>query len=140
MSAYVVQDKTINKIISKLRLDRNGQWMLAKIKQDTGLDLNDNSDATIYGKSLLLMNIDAVNQRYSEHEDGTAELDSYKFKLEINHSKMNAYKAISCYLYQCSEGDVPNYALYRQVEDIKHSWAGDLVRSMPEYETAGGWD
>jgi hypothetical protein len=50
--------------------------------------------------------------------------------------RVTAYKAISCLLYQCAEGDVPECPLYQDLERLAARLAADIVRSLPEYEKA----
>lgn len=49
-------------------------------------------------------------------------------------------KVLDCYLYQCSEGDLPETSLlYKEVERARDELRAKIVRDLPEYE-AGPWD
>lgn len=69
------------------------------------------------------MNCEALGQRYGD--------DPIPFKFEeckrssTLKSKLDEaiFHRLSCYLYQCSEGDVPDHPLYKALRDIQNSIA-----------------
>ena len=54
-------------------------------------------------------------------------------------ARVQAYKSFRCFLYQCSEGDVPLSPLYKAVEAAADYLAAEIVPEIPEYEEAK-WD
>jgi hypothetical protein len=52
---------------------------------------------------------------------------------------IRALKATKCLLYQCGEGGVPEYKLYKALEKFAGVLALDFAESSPEYEAAA-WD
>ena len=135
MSAFIVEDNTINKIITKLAYDRDGDWLKRKLKEK-GYDLETLDGRAKLGWDMFSLNIRAVNMRY---EDGHAEDFrplNYRFMLEGNYLKISCLKSLRCWLYQCSEGDCDKSDLYRLMDEIAGDWALELVQAMPEYDKA----
>lgn len=89
------------------------------------------------------MNIKAVNYRYPDSIDipGTYENDSlvrYEFKsLRFNlPSPIQVLKSLQCFLYQCTEGDIPEMLLYKALKKWEGDLAINIVQSMPEWDSA----
>ena len=135
MSAFVVEDKTINKVVTKLAYDRDGDWLLRKLK-DAGYDLHTLEERTKLGWDMFSLNIRAVNMRYEDKPADQFRPLNYKYILEGNYPKISCIKSLSCWLYQCSEGDCDESPLYKLMEEIKTSWLYSVVSRLPEYEKA----
>lgn len=134
MSAFVVRDHTINRILSFLMNWRSREWSLQQFAKviDFG---HQNMDFTQkLGEALLAMNNDAVNQRYEENES----VPDYTFKFELVELPQ-ALRSLRCLIYQCSEGNVPETELYKQLDDLSHRWALELCERVPAYANAK-WD
>jgi hypothetical protein len=134
MSAFVVQDKTINRFICWMENDNyNNGWTKHRLEE-----LKLTTRETL-GKALFNLNCDAVNQRYG---DGQAEqfrpLD-YRFTYELVTTPHQALKSLECWLYQCSEGNVPETPLFQIMEDYSHRLCASIVHNMEQYERAR-WD
>lgn len=99
-----------------------------------GIYLDDPDHLKELGDELFALNADAVSQRYEE----PAEKIEYRFEWAACN-KYQALKSLSCLLYQCSEGDVPNRALYKALEDCKSALMYEIIARLPEYESAK-WD
>src|SRR4051812_1158656 len=77
----------------------------------------------LLGRDLYALNREAVRQRY-----GTADpVPEYRFRPPGDVPKVQLYKSLRCLLYQCSEGDVPETALYRRVEERANGLAREIV-------------
>ena len=96
---------------------------------------------------LTQMNYSAVNQRYKEHDFDTEPfINNYtRFKRPINYnngifeiptSYYQLLKTIDCYLYQCSEGNVPESALYKAVQSIRNTLANWIISNTPAFNAA----
>lgn len=137
MSAFVVEDKTINCIVNHLvfhRDDYGYEWReLAKLGIDLGTD---NGDLDL-SRRIAELNDRGVDARY---KPGTATSDRpepFKPHLFEKASIYQVYKSLQCWLYQCSEGDVPEDALYKLFEtEIKPAIAEAIISSLPEYKAA----
>jgi hypothetical protein len=139
MSAYIVEDATINAVISFLAKDRKGDYMRRQILEETGCDLETTLGREALGQAMFALNCNAVEQRYGDGEAKAFRDLDYKFALNIMASRFSAYKCLKCWLYQCSEGDVPDTSLlYAAMNRVKGEMADDIVSALPEYESAKG--
>ena len=145
MSAFVVDSKVINQIVFALDLaiQQEGQYPatfpdLRYINSKSLRELAE--EPSELGRTMYSMNINAVEQRYPDgdlpgtYTDGEA-LDAYKYRREET-SPIQVYKSLSCYLYQCSEGDVFELPLYNALKEFKSALAEHMVEKMPEYDKA----
>lgn len=98
--------------------------------------------------ALSEMNCNALNQRYI-HDDRA---EPEQFPKDYNHfeiagnyrdgafeipiSYYQLLKSIDCYLYQCSEGNVPELALYKAVKNIRAILANWIIRNTTAYNEA----
>ena len=121
MSSYIVEEKTINRILSFLK-DHNTteltDWEIRDwISKQRNFYTNDDEDLTSFGRKLYKMNIKAVNKRYAGKTDETF-LHKYEF-VYTDTSIEQVFNSIRCFTYQCSEGKVPNSKLYKQMERLE---------------------
>ena len=147
MSAFVVEHKAINRIVSKLKMQvqRGGLWeeqyVLAPILQAAEVARDGEDTWQNLGMALLAANVDAVQQRYPDdlpdNLPGTIgeTLLNYRYRYEMT-SRVQALKSLSCLHYQMAEGDVPERAIYKVLQDLKGQWAMQIVQDLPEYESA----
>lgn len=85
-----------------------------------------------FAKRLYNMNLDAISQRYAS---GAGDDYGYQFKNRLPIGcKVALYKKIRCLIYQCSEGDVPETDLYKQLNEISNALAHDIVTHSKEYD------
>lgn len=131
MSAFVVNTDTLNKIVSEMVAEANEDSMREMFKVADGWFyyplLVDDCQRLI--NDLHAMNVRAVNQRYGEDEQ--PERQHYTYQIT---RKIDAYKALRCFLYQCSEGDVPDEPLFKAMHELSNDWAHNIVIEMPEYD------
>lgn len=143
MSAFVVQDKTINDSIAFLKstID-NDNWILNPLSK-LGYDLSNRTDRERLAKDLFKLNIDGVNERYGDNQAQQFRPLDFKFVDGISSTKrMNIYqciKSLRCLIYQCSEGTVPERDLFKAIEEVVGRLAMHVVSSMPQYDKAE-WD
>jgi hypothetical protein len=107
MSAYMLDDDAIHRLVIALKVE--GFFA--------------GRDPTELGDALLQMNEAAVNARYNE---SSRRNEPYVFAQPPVFSAMQAYKTIRCYLYQCSEGEVPTWKLFGEVDAVRQFYA-DLL-------------
>jgi len=127
MSAYVVSKETIDRIVTFC--DSKGAehfWSYyPEIHKVFAGDCNK------LGQKMLVMNNKAVDARYSENNP----IEIYRFSL-VCTSIMQVYKSLQCFLYQCSEGDIPKSGLYQDLKKLEHDIAHDIISSTTEYGMA----
>lgn len=140
MSAYIVEDKCINRILSSMLDNADDAWLMNRLRELIGGEgfpvfspVNQES-LTSLGKSMLYMNAEAVSQRYDEPKE-TAPGDTYKFE-HLSTTRIQAIMSLACFLYQCSEGNVPDMALFKGLEEYRRILEHYVVESLPEYKEA----
>lgn len=99
-------------------------------------------------EKLRKMNIDAVNHRYGKNKKMYDELgysegyDIWK-SVELNDSLVQIQswhyqllKSLHHYIYQCSEGKIPDTELYKGIEKLINNLENFIATNQPEYEEA----
>ena len=133
MSCFIVDDKVIDKVIDLCRLFRPG----------LSYDLESPDGRLKFGRDLLAMNNRAYAARYTtspSEEDSDPPEYVYRgkhFLTPMEHADLcGHYKALRCFLYQCSEGKVDEEPLYRKLEETSNGIALHIVLHLPEYQAA----
>ena len=125
MSAFMVTQGTMQAIVGAM------DWSLSDAQR------------TAKGRELFAMNTRALRARYGPDAVGPKshqwQEPEFVYNPALNQSTVVAYKALGCFLYQCSEGDEPASGLYQDMEAISNSLAHSLARSLPGY-AAAPWD
>lgn len=134
MSAFLVENKTINKIANKVFSPNLDIYNTLEELKAIGI-----KDKETLGKELYKMNIEALNDRYGSAKDFANGLE-YQFKIEANYSLISVFESLNCFMYQCSEGNIPNTKLYKIMETLENLIARKLVYDMPEYDTIDAWN
>ena len=97
-----------------------------------------NNDPEELGKLLHSLNVKALVQRYGDNEEQyTYEHEERTPSSPIEKDLMIAlFHRLSCYLYQCSEGDVTEMWQYKTLREVQNSIAYRLVSDYmkPEFE------
>jgi hypothetical protein len=55
-------------------------------------------------------------------------------------SRIEFYRALRCWLYQCSEGDIPEGPVYQMMQGICNRLAHFIIERIPEYRDYPGWE
>ena len=144
MSAYMVEDKTINNIVAGIKrgFDNHGLDYPDFNRNDLnsfGLSDLDGTNLAKIGGYLFVMNIEAIEQRYGEGEAKTFRPLDYQYRSIIWPDAINLYKSIRCLLYQCTEGNVPETTIYKTLEEFARDIAEHIVHRLPAYEN-GEWE
>jgi hypothetical protein len=67
MSAYMVRDETINRVITWLSWEiTRSDWLKRKVDEELHLDLSKSNWEEELGHAMFQLNIDGVNERYGE--------------------------------------------------------------------------
>ena len=132
----MVQDKTINKIVTHFYLCHSANYIQGKIKKALGYDIKNWADCEKLAQEMFDLNARGVNEKYGAVQ--AAKFRPLNFKPAIlSVSAVSAFKAAQCWLYQCAEGTVPENIVYKffQLELIPHI-AEEIVESSAEYDNA----
>lgn len=124
MSAFIVSNETINRVVHGMTTDAMGCPRGMSCEAMDAL-----------GRRLHAMNAHAVEARYREPCDA---ITDYQYRSK-NYSKCEMLKAMNCLRYQCTEGNIPETALYDELCRAIEKLNAAIVDSLPEYESAP-WD
>lgn len=142
MSAFIVETETIDRIVTWVdgKLYRGHPYLYSKFGEAVGVNcrptewqiVHSDKLPNVLGQKLVAMNVAAVDQRYEERNP----VDMYRWRRALETSPVQALKSMQCLLYQCSEGNVPEWPLYKVLDDAISYLAQHIVERMPEYEKA----
>jgi hypothetical protein len=131
MSSFIVDDKTINSIVSFMFADKDSQRTIEALSAK-GIATRPQD----LGEEMYKLNLAAVEDRYGDYAAGQmCDLD-YRYRKMSAGSKVQVLKNLRCWLYQCSEGEIPETPLYQLMETYSGKLALNIVRTLPEYDTA----
>jgi hypothetical protein len=135
MSVYIVDTKTIDKIMSFLSWYLNGHDARAYYPT-----IGEYYNFSLYspvlrmnklGTALLEMNTEAVKSVSGNDHSPVV----YKYD-HCRVTKIEAIKALRCFLSQCDVGDVSASKLFEEMWEIMCGAALDIVEELPEYISA----
>ena len=144
MSAFVVSDSTINRVVSWINNETVGSngltyGRIGRILKGIGHAPDQDNFEVNLGLAMFDLNVLAVNQRYGDGEAEKFRPLDYAFKPATPGSVYQALKSLHCWHYQCAEGDVPETEFYKAFESVIHAIEGGIVSRLPQYEAAQ-WD
>ncbi len=132
MSAFMVEDKTINKIVAGLaNMERDFQP-----SKDLGFDLHTKEGKGAFGTALFALNLLGVEARYGEGQAKEFRPLNYVPRLEIPPDDVQLFKSLQCLLYQCAEGEVVENPLYIALEKVLDRLARHIVYNSNAYDKA----
>ncbi len=139
MSAYIVEDETINRVVGYLRIcgEDKKLWIPFPLKQ-IGYDLANPLHCKRLSEEMFTLNCDSIEQHYGE---GSAEDMSgghaFVHQVEFDgSSRTQVLKSLACFLYQACEGNCEKSLLYQALARIKGILAYDILSDMSLYENA----
>lgn len=138
MSAYVVDDKTINSIVGwmydAVKRKTDYSWCVRPI-QKLGYKLDTEFGCKRLAEEMFTLNCDSIEQRYGEGQAQEFRPLDFVFKLTRPLGHYQALKSMRCLLYQCCEGDVPEQSdLYNALDRVSLELSYQLVSRSKEYE------
>lgn len=136
MSAFVVKDKTINRVVTFLSMGRDLDW-IRRLLASNGYDLETDTGKKKLADDMFSLNVKGVDARYGEGEANHFRPLNFAYRLEPHFSTITAYKSLGCWLYQCQEGDIAEEsALYKLMSQVKGLIAEHIVSGLAEYDKA----
>lgn len=137
MSAFMVQDNTINRIVTWLTREvSTSHFAVDQLARKYAIDLVSEKWAEKLANAMFQLNCDGVHARYGEGEAEKFRPLNFTYKAEMCLSLVQVLKSLQCWMYQCCEGDVPDTKLYRFFEEVEHHLALKIVDCLPEYQKA----
>ena len=145
MSSYIVEDKTINRILAGISYaqyghDRYAPWptkLMGMERRDfcTSGEMDRLTKLAPIGAALQEMNEAAVHARYEGRHDDMAS-DPYEYATIPAPTIHQLYKSLRCLWYQCMEGDVPETDLFKAIESWMDRIAHSIVNRLDAVEAA----
>lgn len=121
MSAFIVPKQSIDAIVTYLtsarRFDRLPTWNAAHEDE--------------LGQLLWNLNHAAVDARYGRGRDIPLYTWTHR-SLELTP----LYKSVCCFIYQCTEGDIPETPTYKRLISLRHELADAIISSSKAYQLA----
>ena len=134
MSAFVVENKTINSVVNTLAQLRDAEHIKRYISE-AGYDLSTYEGKKKLAVEMFSANVRSVNARYDENDK--AEDMGFKYLATIPTTAMQCYKSLGCWEYQTCEGDIPETSVvYGVMDQVYHKLAHYIVSRSDEYERA----
>jgi hypothetical protein len=88
---------------------------------------------------MLALNVDAYRQRYGIQtlfEDNAIDLNRRNWKPLNTSNPVQFFKSLQCFLYQCSEGNVPDKPLFKTLEALVGFLAPGVNQNSRAYNAA----
>jgi hypothetical protein len=96
----------------------------------------------VLGRELWWMNVEALEQRYGNTDEEKAEylkrISAYRYRTGsmLMVREIQLIKATHCLQYQCSEGKVPEWPLFKEVQIAVSKAEEDFIASLHGYAAA----
>lgn len=138
MSAFIVSNTTINRVLDHIAHHESAYLARDLLRLYPELDTIGARalDLGALGRAMLALNVDAFRQRYGERAEQGASAACFELRAVPGNTPVQAFKALQCWIYQCSEGNVPEHMLYKLLDGYLETMACGIVESLPDYETA----
>ena len=144
MSAFVVEPTLMRRCVSAILADGEYGSPIVGVfttPAERIIISEDRNAGTKIGRALYRMNVNAVLSRYPQDtREMYPEAEEYT---HCPHSRTmtgaqlaDSAKALECLLYQCSEGDVPESDLYKELERALNAVMRTVVHGLPAYQAA----
>jgi hypothetical protein len=140
MSAFIVADKTINRIVNWLDKALEETYGTITIRQkllEQGFDTSVTGWAERLGYAMFQLNVIAVDVRYGGNVAKKFRPLDYHYEVVAPVPMAQVLKSLQCWLYQCNEGDVPETALYGLFDnEVQLYLMTEIIDALPEYQNA----
>jgi len=134
MSSHIVEDETLNNILSWVHYSKNDVWLKDKLEslfEKHDIDLDNHEHLQKLFNTMKKLNCDATGERYND--ENPVLLTSLKLQMVCPYQ---AIKSLRCWIYQCSEGEFHKTIIYKLFEELKNIIALKIVEDNPTYENA----
>ena len=137
MSAFMVADETINRVIAWLSWEiSRSRWLKIKVEDALQIDTSKHNWEETLGHAMFELNITGVNDRYGENKARKFRALNYRYT-PLHGSKIQVLKSLQCWLYQCMEGEVIKKPLYQFFDTVvEPHLMNSIISDLPEYKRA----
>lgn len=136
MSAFIVEDETINRIVTWIESNTGNNSIGSYVKRalskygiSEGMVTYENLNRM--ANSFLVLNKLAVDARYKEKNG----INLMKFVREFVPD-IQVLKSMHCLRYQCDEGENDKQPGFKLLEELIQILTDHIIDSLPEYERA----
>jgi len=138
MSAYMVDDNTINKIIATLynKVRVSEYYWSAEPLKNAGYDLRKKEDRQRLAIRMYALNRRSIRERYSREAAKMDTQAGFTFQDTMPVSLVQTYKSIQCWKYQACEGTCDQASLYKLMSEVSNRLAHEIVTKSESYEKA----
>ena len=138
MSAFIVRDKTINRVVTWMAEEtRRNPYFAQKIEQGLLLSTDDNLWEAKLAQAMFQLNIDGVNARYGLGEAQKFKTVDFTYQSEYARDKVQVIKSLQCWLYQCCEGRIMYSPMYRFFDEwVVRYLMSQIIDALPTYNKA----
>lgn len=133
MSAFIVSDETINRVIAFLHYKTSARYYYPLHIFEGRYDLSDRGTCESLAQAMFALNVEAVKQGYPHKAAEEFRPLDFQFRLVIPGDSLETLKDLECWLYQCTEGSVVETELFKLMEETSHLMALDIVHNLPAY-------
>lgn len=134
MSCYLVSNKTIDRILTRIQFNRRSIWVMDQNTGKAERDEISSDELSEIGREMLKLNERNFFGCYPKESNNISNL--YKFN-SVSCTKMQFYKSLQCFLYQCSDvKEVIETDLFKKLEKIQHDIAIEIISNLREYNDA----
>ncbi len=133
MSAFVVDDRTINRAVAYLAKQKG---IVARALGAAGYNLSFDEHRERLARDMFDLNVNSIEQRYGDGEaKGFRNLD-FKYKA-AQVSAVQGLKSLNCWSYQACEGDIPETSvLFKALDGIAEILDTDEITKSRSYDEA----
>ena len=137
MSAFMVEDKTINNVVNWLWDENIRLSLIPRKLKELGFDMSKAGWEENLGQAMFQLNISGVEARYGTGEAAKFRDLDYQYRMTQTVPLVQVLKSLQCWLYQCCEGRVPETMLYKLFDDnIRFYLMNKIISELPEYQQA----
>lgn len=138
MSAWIVENKSINNIVNSFYWLNDNSYLRRELKDNLKIDFSKSNDKELnkelkmFGQLIVNLNRDSVNQRYLE------KVKPFKF-IFSEVKPLNIYQflmSVKCLTYQCCEGNCEERELYKLLQKLEDQLKDSIINNIPEYQNA----
>jgi len=143
MSAWIVGNESINKIVNSFYWLRENDFLRSILKEKFKISfegLNDtdlNEELRKFGQLIVDLNQDSINQRYNSKDKPFKFEFSDKATEETQHKNIFQFlKSVECLTYQSCEGNCDETDLYKLLQRLENDLRYNIINNIEEYKNA----
>jgi len=140
MSAFMVSNKTINRIVTFMAKPSNFLAIAMEAPRDNkgAFGSFPHWDTTLFceglGQAMHDLNVESLKHRYDDRAEKMLGPD-YEYQEETANPSQ-VVMSLACWIYQCSEGHVGRSKLYNAMKQFRIDLIEALFTSTAEYQDA----